>query len=146
MISLILYARSSVSEYQNSKLELDRVENLAKFNEQFAQYDRKDVTGYEIISLANKVADYNYRYSNHSDARNNEGYTPIKMEITFEPIIFDMRDFPTNLSFNVAMDIVGKRYKNEEKINVRYVKPEDEKTKDVFFQFHILLEKEKKKK
>ena len=69
-----------------------------------------------------------------------------KMEITFEPIIFDMRDFSTNLSFNVAMDIVGKRYKNEEKINVRYVKPEDEKTKDVFFQFHIVLEKEKKNK
>jgi len=86
MISLILYARSSVSEYQNSKLELDRVENLAKFNEQFAQYDRKDVTGYEIISLANKVADYNYRYSNELAARNNEGYTPIKMEITFESV------------------------------------------------------------
>ena len=74
LISLVLYARSSVSEYQNSKLELDRVENLAKFNDQFAQYDRKDVAGYELISLANKIADYNLKYS--KNGKNNEGYSP----------------------------------------------------------------------
>lgn len=82
LVGLILYARSSISEYQNSKLELDRVENVSKFNEQFSQYDRKDVAGYEIISLANKVADYNFRYSNNGI--NNEGYNQIKMEISLK--------------------------------------------------------------
>ena len=64
-----------------------------------------------------------------------------KMEITFEPIIFDMRDFPTNLSFNVAMDIVGKRYKNVEGIKVEYAKPENKKKKEVYIQFLIRKEK-----
>lgn len=93
MISLVLYARSSISEYQNSKLELDRVENVAKFNEQFAQYDRKDVAGYELISLTNKVLDYNEQYS--KDGHNNQGYKQIQMSIDFKSI-----DYLNKLTYN----------------------------------------------
>ena len=81
ILTLVLYVWSSLSEYQNEKYELQYIENIAKFNEQFAQYDRNDVAGYELISLANKVADYNAKYS--KDGKNNEGYNPITLTIDF---------------------------------------------------------------
>ena len=82
ILSLIVYARTSISEYQNSKTELENIEKIAKFNEQFSQYDRNDVAGYELISLANFVDDYNFRYS--KDGINNNGYNPIKMIVKFK--------------------------------------------------------------
>ena len=97
ILSLIVYARTSISEYQNSKTELANVEKIAKFNEQFSQYDRKDVTGYELISLANKIADYNTRYS--KDGPNNEGYNPIKMVISFKD-----KNNGSNLAKSLAYD------------------------------------------
>lgn len=81
ILTLVLYAWSSISEYQKEKYELQYIENVAKFNEQFAQYDRNDVAGYELISLANKVADYNAKYSKLGT--NNDGYNPITMTIDF---------------------------------------------------------------
>ena len=61
IISLLMYAWSLFSKYQASKDSLSDVEDTAKFNEQFANYDRDDVKGYEIISLINKITDYNYK-------------------------------------------------------------------------------------
>ena len=81
IVSLFVYAWNSYTEYNNTQDELKNVENLAKFNEQFVGYDRDDISGYELISLANKIADYNMRYSNLDDANSNDKYTPITMMI-----------------------------------------------------------------
>ncbi len=54
-----------------------------KFNEQFANYDRDDVQGYELISLVNKIIDYNYRKSDDGEAKNNNKYSPIKITVKF---------------------------------------------------------------
>lgn len=83
IVSLLIYAWSLFSEYQSSKDSLDMVEDTAKFNEQFTAYDRENIQGYEILSLVNKVIDYNYRKSNDSNAKNNEGYRPITIIINF---------------------------------------------------------------
>ena len=84
IIALLLYAWSLFSKYQSSKDELQDIENTAKFNEQFANYDRKGVQGYELLSLVNKVIDYNYRKSNLSEAKNDEKYKPIKITINMK--------------------------------------------------------------
>ena len=81
IISLLIYAWSLFSKYQSSKDELADIEDVAKFNEQFADYDRDGVLGYEILSLVNKVSDYNYRKSNSADARNDENRKTITLEI-----------------------------------------------------------------
>ena len=41
LVSLFLYAWSLISDYQASQDSLTEIEDTAKFNEQFAQYDRK---------------------------------------------------------------------------------------------------------
>ena len=81
IVSLLIYAWSLFSKYQASKDSLSDVEDTAKFNEQFANYDRDDVQGYEIISLINKITDYNYRKSNDTEAKNNKKYTPITITV-----------------------------------------------------------------
>ena len=83
IVSLLIYAWSLFSEYQASRDSLADIEDTAKFNEQFANYDREDVQGYELISLVYKIIDYNYRKSSDADAKSNDKYTPITITINF---------------------------------------------------------------
>ena len=82
IISLLIYAWSLFSKYQASKDELDDIEDTAKFNEQFMNYDREKVQGYELLSLVNKVNDYNYRMSSEAEAKNDQKYSPITLTIS----------------------------------------------------------------
>lgn len=81
IVGLLLYAWGLFSEYQSSQDSLADIEDTAKFNEQFSNYDRDNVRGYELLSLVNKVIDYNYRKSNATDAKNDEKFTPITLKI-----------------------------------------------------------------
>lgn len=80
IVSLLVYAWSLFSKYQSSQDDLADIEDTAKFNEQFTNYQRDNVKGYDILSLANKVTDYNYRKS-ESDRTNDENYVPITIVI-----------------------------------------------------------------
>ena len=80
IVSLLVYAWSLFSKYQSSQDDLVNIEDTAKFNEQFTNYQRDNVKGYDILSLANKVTDYNYRKS-ESDRTNDENYVPITIVI-----------------------------------------------------------------
>lgn len=84
IISLLIYAWSLFSKYQASQDSLSEIEDVSKFNEQFANYERNGIQGYEILSLVNKVIDYNYRKSNAGDAKNDEKYTPITLTIDLD--------------------------------------------------------------
>lgn len=81
ILSLLIYAWSLFSEYQSSQDSLADIEDTAKFNEQFANYDREGVQGYEVLTLINKVIDYNYRKSSDVEAKGNDKYKPITIII-----------------------------------------------------------------
>lgn len=87
IISLLVYAWSLFSKYQSSKDSLSDIEDTAKFNEQFSNYDRDDVQGYELISLVNKIIDYNYRKSNDAEAKSDDKYRPITITIRFNSAV-----------------------------------------------------------
>ena len=59
IVSLLILTLNKVSDYQASSTELANANEKAEFNEQFTQYIRDDVKGVELISLLNKVVDYN---------------------------------------------------------------------------------------
>ena len=80
ILALVIFAWGKFSDYQNAKDSLVDIEDTAKFNEQFTHYDRDDVQGYEILSLANQVIDYNRRRADVG--QNNEKYNPIKLVVT----------------------------------------------------------------
>lgn len=81
IIGLLIFSWSKFSDFYNQSDELAEIEDITKFNLQFTNYENRKVYGYELISLANKIADYNMRYSNVG--QNDEKYTPITMEIDF---------------------------------------------------------------
>ena len=79
IVSLLIYAWSLFSDYQSSQDELADIEDTTKFNEQFTNYDRDDVEGYELISLVNQIVDYNQRKS--TEGQNDEKLNPITAKI-----------------------------------------------------------------
>ena len=81
ILSLLIYAFNVFTEYQDSKDEIALIEDTSKFNEQFTNYDRDNVRGYELLSLVNQVIDYNKRRSNVTGSTNDENYDPITIKI-----------------------------------------------------------------
>lgn len=65
------------------------------------------------------------------------------VEITVDPIIFDVKEFSSFRAFASAMFIAGKHYANTDDIIVRYTKPENKETHEVSIQFHVLKSKAK---
>ena len=65
------------------------------------------------------------------------------VEITVEPIIFDVKEFVSAHAFALAMEIASKRYADTDDILVRYTKPEDKETHEIYIQFHVLKSKAK---
>ena len=81
VFSLLLFARNNLSDYYASQEEFKDIQDVAKFNKQFTNYERTDVKGYELISLINSVIDYNDRKS--SQQVNQDQGKPIDVIVNF---------------------------------------------------------------
>lgn len=90
IIALLVIFFNNLSDLQNTKLTSEEVEQAAEFNKQYDVYAR-DVYGSELLSIANKIIDYNKRESD------NKGYTKIELEVVFErPLDINNKYFRTN--------------------------------------------------
>lgn len=81
IVGVIVFARDRFSEYYSSQSLIKEVEDTAEFNKQFTNYEKQKVTGNELISLINKVIDYNDRES--TAVTNNSQASPITININF---------------------------------------------------------------
>ncbi len=61
VLGALLLMFNQVSTYQRNQSDLEEVSQLADFNEQFTRYVRNDLNGTDLISLINKVVDYNLK-------------------------------------------------------------------------------------
>lgn len=61
VLGALLLMFNQVSIYQRNQSDLENVSQLTDFNEQFTRYVRNDLVGTDLISLANKVIDYNLK-------------------------------------------------------------------------------------
>lgn len=59
VITMIIYAYGQVANYYKTKEETKESEQIAEFNKQFIGYNRDDVRGSDLLSLVNKIIDYN---------------------------------------------------------------------------------------
>jgi len=59
IISLMLYGRGEISSYYKAKEEAKEFEQLSAFNKQYIPYNREDVRGSDILTLVNKIIDFN---------------------------------------------------------------------------------------
>ena len=59
VVTLMMYGYNQFSNYYRTQEENKRFEQLANFNEQYIPYNRDDVRGSDILSLVNKIIDFN---------------------------------------------------------------------------------------
>lgn len=83
IVGLVIFAWNKFSDYYRKDDNLADIDDLTEFNLQFTNYERDDIHGYELVSLANKVFDYNTRRSNAAGNKSNEWYNTITMTIDF---------------------------------------------------------------
>lgn len=59
VIGALMLMFGNLSSYQKSNTQSEKDLQLAAFNQEFAQYADSDIKGYDLISLINKVVDFN---------------------------------------------------------------------------------------
>ena len=99
VVTLLVIGYNSITNYQRSKQSNMTQEQIAEFNKQYEAYNRDDVTGFELVSLINKVLSYNALNtvstdSGEEDSWNNDNtdkaYT--EMFIQFEITDTDLKE------------------------------------------------------
>ncbi len=63
ILGALILMFNSLSNYQRENTINTREAQIEEFNEQYETYDRKNVRGTDIVSILNRVADYNERKS-----------------------------------------------------------------------------------
>ena len=79
ILSLMVYAYSMFTGFQQSKVNATREEQINEFNLEYESYNRKDVRGIELYTLYAKIQDYNARVDD--DTTMESGAKKIKTNI-----------------------------------------------------------------
>ena len=61
VLTAAIFAYTQVVNYYRQEDEMIRTEQVIKFNRQYDAYIRDDVRGNELLSIINKIVDYNRR-------------------------------------------------------------------------------------
>lgn len=77
VISLLVMFYDNITETMNAKEKVDMTEQIVEFNKQYDVYYRNNLYGSDILSLSNKVKDYNEREAGA------EGYQKLNMTVEF---------------------------------------------------------------
>ena len=61
IVGALMLMINQVSDYQKTETDSEKTQQLADFNKEYVQFTYDDIKGYELISLVNKVIDYNIK-------------------------------------------------------------------------------------
>ena len=83
VIGALVLMFNQLSYYQRTETDSEKTQQLADFNKEYLKYTYDDIKGYELISLVNKVIDYNIK----EEVGNSVDYTK---KIT---VVINMKEF-----------------------------------------------------
>lgn len=93
IIGVLVVFFNNLSEWKNIEQSSEKTEQIVEFNKQYDAYAR-DIYGSELLSIVNKINDYNKRESN------NKGYAKIELEVQ---ISYDMdKNFFKKNTYNAS--------------------------------------------
>lgn len=72
IVGLLTWGYSNIRNYRQTKVEAERIQEVVASNKRFEAYNRGNVRGYQLISLANLANDINQKYED-------EGYTEVSI-------------------------------------------------------------------
>lgn len=78
ILSLLLVGYNQISAYYGDKEKVTQAKQLAEFNSVYDNYNRKNIRGSDLISLMNRIIDYNQREAYDEGT----GYKRIEVTIT----------------------------------------------------------------
>lgn len=104
IISAFVLMMSNLTEYQQSSYQSNLSAQIAEFNNQYTTYERDNIRGSDMISLMNKIADYNTRYARTED------YT--EMQITI-----NMNGYNDDLTYDGKNRLVNRTSYNQDTIS-----------------------------
>lgn len=94
ILSLLMMAYNQVSDYYQTQHTDAMAKQTEEFNNNFINYDRDNIRGSELLSLMNKVIDFNERES-YSDGTN---YKRIEVTIKIDSQYLDDFTYPVDSS------------------------------------------------
>lgn len=108
VISALILMFNQISVFKQSETSNEKNTQLAKFNMDFEKYlDDKGVSGSDIVSLANKITDYNSKSGTIHDVTNSVDYS-IKMSLLVDMTGFkDKYGYPSGGVFSDGLYYVG---------------------------------------
>lgn len=83
IIAALILMFTNLSSYQETNIQNTKEAQIIEFNNQFETYNRENVRGSDMISLMNRIIDYNSRKSDDTDIQFK------RMEIEINNIVFE---------------------------------------------------------
>lgn len=103
IIAALILMFTNLSSYQETNIQNTKEAQIIEFNNQFETYNRENVRGSDMISLMNRIIDYNSRKSDDTDIQFR------RMEIEISNIVI------ANFSYNSGTNLLIKKDKYTEK-------------------------------
>ena len=124
-IGLLLFMFSAMSNTQKEGVQVEREAQVIEFNNQFTSYLRDDVRGSDMISLMNRVADYNKRKGDNSEEKYQQiNLTIDGIKVSEETVLYDENDpklIKTNYNQNNINTLIEPVQKLEKKYKSKYI-------------------------
>ena len=81
VITLLVIFYGQISSYYEEKNKMVEIDQLQEFNARFENYHDKEIRGYEVISIINRIVDYN---NLQADIDYGKGYERITINIELQ--------------------------------------------------------------
>ncbi len=100
IIGMLVFAYTQFSNLKQTEENAKAIEQATDFNQPYEVYNKDGAYGSEILSLANRVSDYNTRTQE-------DGYTNIDLVIKFKSLPQNMDDSKYNSSYKFSLEMTG---------------------------------------
>ena len=114
VISLLVFFYNNIVTVQNADEQAEIIAQATEFNKQYDVYNRNNLYGSEILSLANKMENYNRREAA------DKGYPEIEMEATLNEDVGEYFTRGTYSAQQLQSTLANLQAKVEEYANVSY--------------------------
>ncbi len=114
IITLLVFFYNNIVTVQNADEQAEIIEQSTEFNKQYDVYNRNNLYGSEILSLANKMEDYNRKEAVE------KGYPEMEMEVTINDNVGTYFTRGTYSAEQLQTALANLQAKEEEYANVSY--------------------------
>ena len=100
IMSLLVVAFTKIGDYQKAQSEGSRDSQLAEFNRDFERYTEDDIRGVDIVSLINKIHDYNEKQYKITSGGTTTDSTSVDYNIKMKLKVSGLKSFNKTYAYN----------------------------------------------